>query len=81
MWDELAVNSGVRRGRRGVAEVQTGYCDGALTEMWVGAKPFFAMVYDDVSKSWRARKRELWRSKHYFYIFLYLIDLMVAHDI
>ena len=80
-WSDIAVNYGDRRGgwgERGTTEAQTGYCEAALDELWTTAASHFTLSFRN--GAWNPRQREMWRSKHYFYVFLMYTHLYPAKD-
>ena len=84
-WDDVATNVNEDRSRSAI-EAQTGYRPETLDELWNGkAERYFILIpgkrrRGSRTRSFETRKREMWRSQHYFYIFLMYIHLYPPED-
>ena len=78
IWSTIAVNGNHRFGTRTSAEVQTGYSDATLNELWAGASLHFGYTLSD--GTWKKRTKDMHLPMHYFFIFLMYIHLYPVKD-
>jgi hypothetical protein len=71
-WESVAVHAHANRGGMSAVKAQTGYPSSVLTLLWESARPHFSKTITS-DGFFKQRERELWRSQHYFYVFLMYI--------